>query len=258
MIDWPRGEVMSQMLAGPNLALITRRQAPPGQPWTFAWLTDELTVDGVIRSDNRGSESVLPLWRFDLGCQTANFDPRFLQEFFAAVGTSCEPIDVFHYIYALLHATLYRERCQSALATAFPRVLWPTSQSAFAAMAGLGAQLADCHLLREALSSPRLVGDTPVSVAPGFPRLDGSRLFLNKTSYFDGVAPLIANFTVGSHRPAIKLLKDRRGRSLSSGDIDAIGRALAAMQRSTEIVRELDAAVLEFDFPLHSAGGSGV
>jgi hypothetical protein len=62
MIDWPRDEVLGHMLAGRNLALIARRQMLPSQPCNYFWIADDLVLDGLIRSDNRGSESVFPLY----------------------------------------------------------------------------------------------------------------------------------------------------------------------------------------------------
>ena len=62
LIDWPRNDVMEQFDGFHNLALIARRQMPPNQPANFFWVTDRITLDGVIRSDNRGSESVFPLY----------------------------------------------------------------------------------------------------------------------------------------------------------------------------------------------------
>ena len=62
MIDWPRIEVMRQMEVAGNQAIIARRQAPVGQSYDFFWASDTLVVDGLIRSDNRGSESVFPLY----------------------------------------------------------------------------------------------------------------------------------------------------------------------------------------------------
>ncbi len=62
MIDWPRDRLMSALLMGENLALVTRRQSPAAQEWTYAWITDTIALDGLIRSDNRGSESVFPLF----------------------------------------------------------------------------------------------------------------------------------------------------------------------------------------------------
>ena len=62
MIDWPRSEVMSHLESGANLALIARRQMPPNRDANYFWITDRVTVDGVIRSDNRGSEAIFPLY----------------------------------------------------------------------------------------------------------------------------------------------------------------------------------------------------
>ena len=62
MIDWPRNDVMRHMLEGGNVALVTRRQMLPTQPCNFFWVADTIVIDGLIRSDNRGSESFFPLY----------------------------------------------------------------------------------------------------------------------------------------------------------------------------------------------------
>lgn len=62
LIDWPRNELMGQFDQFHNLALIARRQMPTNQPANFFWVTDQITLDGIIRSDNRGSESIFPLY----------------------------------------------------------------------------------------------------------------------------------------------------------------------------------------------------
>ena len=85
MIDWPRTEVTRHLIepissrfkvqgstldstSEPRtrnselLCLIARRQQLPTHPCTFFWIADGLALDGVIRSDNRGSESLFPLY----------------------------------------------------------------------------------------------------------------------------------------------------------------------------------------------------
>ena len=44
-------------------------------------------------------------------------------------------------------------------------------------------------------------------------------MWINKTQYFEGVAPETWAFTIGGYRPAEKWLKDRRGRTLGYDDI---------------------------------------
>ena len=62
------------------LCLIARRQQLPTQPCTFFWISDGLALDGVIRSDNRGSESLFPLY-LSADSQQANFAPGFVEQF---------------------------------------------------------------------------------------------------------------------------------------------------------------------------------
>ena len=45
-----------------DVALIARRQMLPSRPCNFFGVTDQIAIDGVIRSDNRGSESLFPLY----------------------------------------------------------------------------------------------------------------------------------------------------------------------------------------------------
>ncbi len=60
----PRPEVMRHMLAGENVALITRRQMLAGRPTNYVFCADKIVSDGAIRSDNRGGESIFPLYLY--------------------------------------------------------------------------------------------------------------------------------------------------------------------------------------------------
>jgi hypothetical protein len=244
LIDWPRTEVTSHLLREDNLALITRRQAPPGQPWTFAWITDGLALDGIIRSDNRGSESLFPLWLGQGEERAPNFAPGFLQAMRSSTGVDCPPRTVFHYVYALLHAKAYRERYHAQLAASFPRVLIPRDRQLFQSMASVGARLIETHLLRCTNVAQRYVGATPAKVTAGYPRLVQRRLHLNADNYFERVPPQAMAFQVGSHRPCHKLLKDRRGRELHADDIAQLGRAVVAVRQTLALQRFLDQRVL--------------
>lgn len=137
MIDWPRRDVTQHMLARPNLALVARRQMPPSGPCGFFWITDTIALDGLIRSDNRGSESIFPLW---LDANAASRDVNLSPQFVAAIEdrlglswsidaessseSSFGPSDVLHYIYALFNAPMYRERYRESFRAATFPVSW--------------------------------------------------------------------------------------------------------------------------------------
>lgn len=170
MIDWPRSEVTRHLMecqgarsqepgAGREhslalspqprtpLCLIARRQQLPAQPCTFFWISDGLALDGVIRSDNRGSESLFPLWQ-TAATPEANFSTGFIEQFASCVGSQLESENVFAYIYALFHSPAYRERYAADLRSDFPRILLPGSKSLYASLAAIGQRLIDLHLLR--------------------------------------------------------------------------------------------------------------
>lgn len=188
MIDWPRTAIVRHLLVADeqaaeeragleprgqrNIALIARRQMLPTQPCTYFWITDRLALDGIIRSDNLGSESLFPLYLYDesSNCagipaasqpkRAANFSPPFIARLVQRVGLSWlpdgggelshsfGPQDVLHYIYALFHSPRYRERYAPYLRRDFPRVLLPTSAAMFRELATCGARLVELHLLR--------------------------------------------------------------------------------------------------------------
>ena len=139
MIDWPRPEVTRHLEPG-NLALLARRQSIAGKECNYFWVTDCLPLDGVIRSDNRGSESFFPLW-LDAGNdeQHANFSVAALDE--GHFGES-----LFAYCYGLFHSREYRTRYAPGLAQEFPRVLFPIEAELFNHVSSYGTQLIGLHL----------------------------------------------------------------------------------------------------------------
>jgi predicted helicase len=193
MIDWPRTEVTKHLVANVadgeterrregerenssnslrlsippslRLALIARRQQLPTQPCAFFWVSDGLALDGVIRNDNRGSESLFPLYLFDepSGAQPrcrANFNPDIIAQFASRLGLVWRPLgrgdlvrtfgpeDLVGYIYALFHSPRYRRRYADQLRTNFPRVLPPADLAHFSRWSMLGRELIDLHLFR--------------------------------------------------------------------------------------------------------------
>ena len=245
MIDWPRNDVMRHMLEGGNVALVTRRQMLPTQPCNFFWVADTIVIDGLIRSDNRGSESFFPLYLRggERGEQCGNefsrpnFDPRFLAQFERALALRWQtdevesaavtfgPRELIAYIYALFHSSTYRERYSVMLRVDFPRVLVPASAALFQTMAGLGQQLLELHLQRK-LGVGKPVHRRPLPDATAFSagRRGGPRSYPHFRDGRIAVAPDIViaevtedvwNFHVGGHQVCRKWLRDRSSRPLA-------------------------------------------
>jgi predicted helicase len=270
MIDWPRLDVMQYMSETRNLALVTRRQMLAHQPCNFFWIADSIVIDGVIRSDNRGSESFFPLYLPEsaagdtsaAGQSTpVNFASEFVELAQRKTGLRWEvgrtevsdrcfgPLDLLAFIYALFHAPSYRNKYADWLCIDFPRVLMPASSGLFLSLSRLGRRLIGLHVglasespVTCANGKPGRAGRLPTLVS-GNPRHEGQRVLLNDDFAFDGISRQTWEFHVGSHQVCKKWLRDRRGRGLEPAEVrcfEGIVSAIAATQRT---MREIDKSI---------------
>lgn len=212
MVDWPRPNVTSH-LQGDNLAIIGRRQMLPNRPCNYFWATGHVALDGVIRSDNRGSESLFPLWLLDKKSQRrANFCDDRAEQFCRQIGMQWTPDgssqdpaegmvgprELFGYVYGLFHTPSYQREFAAPLRRNFPRVVLPRNERLFVTLATIGGQLLQLHtqpITSEQEPKPDLTGDA------GRVRLGRSHDTVREASW---------DFTVGAYQPLRKWWKSRR------------------------------------------------
>lgn len=271
LVDWPRPEVTQHLREPGNLALIARRQMLPTQPCTFFWVSECITIDGVIRSDNRGTESVFPL--FLLGTDRVNFTPQFLAAIESVLGRQWSaspggkldrvesdsreggdaaaplgPTDLFYYIYALFHSPSYRERYADRLRIEFPRVLLPSSASLFRQMSRIGKCLAAAHLNPVVAEPGELLAterDLPARFGAGYPRWRANAIEFDPHSRLGPIAAEVWNFRVGGYQVCRKWIRDRHRRGLSPKDYQQYAGIVLTLERTLAWMREVDAAIEE-------------
>lgn len=266
MIDWPRQEVMRHMHAG-NVALVCRRQMLRGQPCNFFWVADDIVIDGYIRSDNRGSESIFPLWDRSPDLSeprlqgTANFTPAVLcavetklnRKFkqYPAARSRYEHFhahDLLHYIYAIFHCPTYRKRYAEQLRIDFPRFPLPNSPETFWKLASHGEELVRLHLLQGESAKFESHETESLTVAPGWPKFSDGRVFTSAVQSMGPIERAAWEFRVGAHQVLCKWLKDRRGRTLSEADMQTYCQLADAVTRTVDAMKEIDNRV-------HQEGG---
>lgn len=256
LIDWPRREVLRHLTEQDNVALIARRQSPAGLPANFFWATRSLTLDGVIRSDNRGSESLFPLWQYDKdGLPQANFAAGFIDSIASSSGlryvdryepladtnaTEFTTLALAGYVYSLFWCPNYRVRHQHELAADFPRIPPPASAKAFLSMSQRGVQLLRAHT-RPALSMDDAVAPDETWVAPGYPQWRADRVWINANRSVAEISQAAWDMCVGAHQVARKWLMDRRGRRLTAHDV-ASYRSLVETLEATARLTASEAA----------------
>jgi len=175
---------------------------------------------------------------------------RFVAEPRGDCKSTAGPRDIFHYTYAVLHSPAYRERYQEFLISDFPRVPLTSDKDLFFALATKGAELVSLHLLESSsvarfitryeqpgnhiVEKVRYVEPNPTA------RISAGRVYINGTQYFEGVPADVWQFQVGGYQVCDKWLKDRKGRALTSDEIDHYQKIVVAISETIRIMREID------------------
>ena len=151
------------------------------------------------------------------------------------------PIDVFDYIYAVLHSPSYREKYKEFLKIDFPRIPYPENAEQFWKLVALGGTLRRLHLL-EGVEPQVGMADYPIAGSNEVekPEYVDGKVYINDSQFFENV-PLVAwNFYIGGYQPAQKWLKDRKGRTLGYDDILHYQRVIRVLEETGEVMREVD------------------
>ncbi|WP_417482292.1 type ISP restriction/modification enzyme [Maricaulis sp.] len=263
MVDWPRTKFMTNFLRGDNFGLMFNRGIEELRPFFDAFVFDGITQHHSLSL--KEANNIAPLYLYPAEdeldqSRRINFDPKLFAKLkkCATDPKHGEPneVQVFDYIYGVLHCPAYRETFAEFLRIDFPRIPWPKSPDVFWSISEKGTQLRRLHLMEEAM-----IGETPypfdgegdgIVEKPVFTATkDGlGDVWINKTQRFAGVPEISWNFYIGGYQPAQKWLKDRKGRTLSYDDI-------RHYQKIIKILAETDRIMQQIEMPIDLEDGAG-
>ena len=213
LIDRSRIKVMQHMISDSNIAIIsakTNRQISLG----YFFITDSL-VDRHILDTAGDSTYAFPLNRYnpDYGTRTVNIIENEASKLLSSINmmyTDDMALQLFDYIYAVLHSTKYREKYKEFLKIDFPRVPYPTDQETFWKLVEIGGKLRECHLMQTKFDTAAysFIGDGTNEVVK--PEYKNGRVYISKTQYFDNVPQAQWEQYIGGYQPLQKWLKDAR------------------------------------------------
>lgn len=224
---------MKNMIDRDNLLLAISPKSFP-DTWQDIMVTDKITEYGLIASQPGRGTNVFPLYHNN----SPNFNDPLVKTLTVEYG-EFQPEDLFYYIYAVLYSDRYRSRYGEVLKRGFPRIPFVANKNTFVEFAKLGKQLSDVHLMHNSLLTLvtfPVIGSNIVKA----PHHDGDKLFINKTQYFENVPKAVWEYKIGSYQVLSKYLKSRRGRVLSSQEIEHVGQIVAIIEKTFEIVKEID------------------
>ncbi len=238
-IGRPRYETTKQFLHE-NLGLVTVRQLS-----TFGFqhvlVTKSMIESGAISLQTKEWGYIFPLYVYaDDGSRVPNLSEKIIQNIKQTV-KEFSPEDVFDYVYAVLHSSVYRQKYSALLKIDFPRIQYPISDIYFNKMVELGRELRKIHLFESEKIDQNLV-TYPVS---GNDTVDmyeykNNKVYINSDQYFGDISELAWNFYIGGYQPAQKWLKDRKGRILTNEDIEHYQKMIVALVETSRLMKEID------------------
>ncbi len=269
----PVRKVQQHMLPGDNLALLVSRQTISAFRHVFA-SRSVATFNVLDNAGKHGAGPVFPLYthlaskggkaakalgpgagkEHNLVARVvenlaATLAMKFVEAGSGDLSKTFGPEDVFGYVYAVLHSSMFRADFGVQLKTGFPRVPLAPEKSSFVELSRLGTKLVDLHTLQ---TSPSKVAEFPISnddvvrrsdFQPNASDPDVGRVAINKTQYFDGVSLAVWGHQIGRYQVCHQWLKERVGRKLSYDEIVAYGRMVGTISDGLAIVTKIDEAL---------------
>ncbi len=239
---------MDQFLNRENLAILFPRQLA-NLPFNHALVTKSISEMCVISNRTKEQNAVFPLYIYpdeqDLEqTRRINFDVKIYTKLqkLATHPDHGKPdeLAVFDYLYGVLHCPAYRTLYAEFLKIDFARIPWPASPDEFWNVSAKGMELRKLHLMDPAAISATpfpFTGDGNSKVDK--PRFEGNRIWINETQYFDSVPDVSWDFYIGSYQPAQKWLKDRKGQTLSFGDVKHYQRIIKILSETHRIMKTI-------------------
>ncbi len=246
-------------LCQPNLALITSRIIK-GETPNHCFLTTTPTDRVLLSPTTSNNAFVFPLYLYpDTQNQQGNLFveryPNLSSDFLTAIreklGYIPTPEAIFYYIYAIFHSPTYRQRYAEFLKIDFPRVPLTANNKLFNALGAKGEELVELHLMKSKKLNKlitKISGESDNAVTKITYQPKEQRVYINKTRYFEGIAPEVWEFKIGGYQVLSKWFTDRKKaqRTLSFDDVLHYQRVVVALKETRELMLEIDGLIPGF------------
>jgi len=244
VMDYPRRELLDHVANCDNVQLLVPRQIGTDD-WRHSFVAEAPANDCLISNQSREANYSFPLYRY-LSEKTENLSPDFRAFIDSRYEHHYTPEEILGFVYAVLHAPIYRETYAEFLRFDFPRIPFPKDRADFEALSELGWDLIQKHLLRDIPDKGlgRYEGEGQNDVErPRYVEAEQA-LYINEAQKFVPVPPEVWNFHIGGYQVMEKYLKDRKRRALTLDEINNVENVANVLAFTIEQMEKIDAAYL--------------
>ena len=255
-MDYPR-VIFQQHITEENICLNVVRQTKANE-WRHALVAN--TPTPALYVELKDGSNAFPLYLYpDTTNQQGNLfvekSPNLSSDFIAAIreklGYIPTPEDIFYYIYAIFHSPTYRQRYAEFLKIDFPRVPLTSNDKLFKDLGVKGQELVELHLMKSKKLNKLITqiggdGDNAVTQVTYKPK--EQHVYINKTRYFEGIAPDVWEFKIGGYQVLSKWLKDRKKakRTLSFDELLHYQKVVVALKETMQLMEDIDQLIPSF------------
>ena len=258
----PRRDLMRHVIGHENLAMIFNRQVIGAEVSHFG-VSRIPICKGTFYLGNKGQDYLAPLYLYfdetlelETGYRQPNLSNEFIRTIQEVLNKEPSADEIFHYIYAVFSSPTYRTRYAEFLKIDYPHVPLTSNLVLFGALAELGTELADIHLLE----SPIL--ENHITIILRYDRFQVEKVSYSdetvwidkaKTQGFKDVPEEVWNFHFGGYQVCKKWLKDRQAKSgknprpglmLTNEDIEHYQKIIVAISETIRIMSEIDEVIV--------------
>ncbi|MBC2871274.1 hypothetical protein H7271_06610 [Bittarella massiliensis] len=188
---------------------------------------------------------------------TANLNNDAFNKLTRYLSTKPTPIEVFDYVYGILHDPVYCEKYEQYLCRDFPRVpiinepederaegAFFVSEELYRKYVAAGERLRKLHLMQSKLPTTlSLEPNTPDDMEIGAVKYKNGTLQLNSNKRIVGIPQEVWNYQIGGHQVLYKWFKEHKGETLTIdffAHIENVVGLLSETIRLREYLRELN------------------
>ncbi len=237
LIERERKNVMRHFADGGNLGLVLSRQIKAFDRYDHVFLTREIFESCLVSNKTSEITYGFPLELISESDErTPNFEEAVVERIVDRTGLTFEMLDLFDYVYGVLHDPNYRKSYNEFLKLGFPRIPYPENAERFERSRNFGKALRQLHLLESPdLNDPVVQFEGHADPVVEKIVYENDRLRINGRDTFENIPESAWSFPLGGYQPVQKWIKARKGRTLSPQEIEHFRKMIAAIVLSTQL-----------------------
>ena len=240
---------------GKNIGLVFARNAPIASDFAMVFIADKIIDHSILSTQSSTYGYIAPLYLHSEidNAWSPNLNPSALAKLTTHMTFAPTPIEIFDYIYGILHDSVYRERFNDFLKRDFPRVpvvndsadrdsedAFFVSEDMFRTYVAAGARLRKLHLMQmKAPTTLKIEPNTPDDLEIGAIKYKDGVLHLNANKRILGIPADVWEYRIGGYQVLDKWFKSYKGEMLTIDRYTHIENVVGLLVETIKVQEEL-------------------